>query len=252
MPLTGHTPHRTRRAAFPHRAPCKTNCSTTILVYVYIDSRLCQRMCPQQVIKSLPRITLPLTSSVQPFKQALCYSAPEAVQTFGVIRDSVVMVISNKYLIQLLYHGFHGLCSHSPYQLMDFFALLCKFLPAGFPLHPEFTVPAVRTVMCKPQKCKRVRPFSFFFTFFFRKSPEFYETALAFFQGHSEALHPAFQMFIEFLRFSPILEARHKVIGVDHEPSKTLQFRLYALLEPPYQHIVHVDVCYYRRAHRTL
>ena len=31
MRITPHIPHRTRRAAFPHRAPYKTNYSTTIL-----------------------------------------------------------------------------------------------------------------------------------------------------------------------------------------------------------------------------
>mgnify|MGYP002508677539 CR=1 FL=1 len=36
--------------------------------------------------------------------------------------------------------------------MSDLFAFLCEFLPAGFPLHPEFTIPAMGTVVCKPQK----------------------------------------------------------------------------------------------------
>ena len=82
---------------------------------------------------------------------------PEVAQVLDVVRDSIVMVISNKNLIQFLYYGFQRLSPHVPNQTMDFFAFLYKFLPTGFPLHLEFTVPSMEIVMCKTQKCERDR-----------------------------------------------------------------------------------------------
>lgn len=67
------------------------------------------------------------------------------------------MVISNKYLIQFLYNSFQRFCPHVPNQMVDLFAFLHKFLPTGFPLHPEFTIPAMGTVMCKTQECEGLR-----------------------------------------------------------------------------------------------
>ena len=115
----------------------------------------------------------------------------KAVQALNVVRDSVVMVIPNKYLIQFLYDGFQRFCPHVPNQMVDFFALLCKFLPAGFPLHPEFSVPAMGTVMCKTQECEGLRLSAFPCTSFLCKSSKLDEPGFALFQGHSEVFHPS-------------------------------------------------------------
>lgn len=100
-----------------------------------------------------------------------------------------------------------------PNQTVYFFTLLCKFLPAGFPLHPEFTVPAMGTVMCKTQKCEGLWFSAFPPTSFLCKPSKLYESGFALFQGHSEVFHPTFQMFIEFLCLFLILEAPHKIVG---------------------------------------
>ena len=139
------------------------------------------------------------------------------------------MIISNKYLIHLFYNDFYRHCSPIPYQSMHLFTFLRKFLPAGFPRHPEFTIPAMGTVMCKTQKCKNSRVLSFSFTSLFRKTSKFNEIAFAFLQGHSKVFHPTFQVFIEFFL---ILEARHKIIYVNDQSPISFHLWLYAFFKP--------------------
>lgn len=67
--------------------------------------------------------------------------------------------------------------------------------------------------------------------YFFTRLCKFLPAGFALFQGHSEVLHPTFQMFIELLRFFFILEAYHEIVCVDHQSAISFQLRLYTFLD---------------------
>ena len=126
------------------------------------------------------------------------------------------MVIANKNLVEFAYYLCCLPCPHTSYEFADFFAFPVKFLLAGFPLHPEFTAPAFRAVMCKSQKSKRFRLLSFVFAVFLCKASKLDEPCLVLFQFHSKVSHPAFQPFVEHFCFSFVLKTQHKIVSIDH------------------------------------
>ena len=152
------------------------------------------------------------------------------------------MVITNKYLIKLCYDVLCFHWAHCADELMDFFAFPCELLPAGFPLHSEFPVLTLRTVVRETKEIKRLRLRSTFSAVFFRKTSEFNQTALFLLQFQSKVLHSVFQPFIELFCFLLILKAAYKVICIHHDPSISLLFWHYDFFEPPDQHIMHIYV----------
>ena len=170
---------------------------------------------------------------------------PESAQTVSIICYAIVMVITNEYLIHFLHNYRKRLCPHVPYFPVDFLAFLCKFLPAGLPLYPKFSVPSMGTVMCEPQKCKCLRLLAFLCTSLFCKSSKLYQSGFAFFQGQSELSHSFPQMFIEQFCVLFVLKCCDKIVRIYRQAAVAFKPRLHLFPEPPYQHIVHVNVCYH-------
>jgi len=80
--------------------------------------------------------------------QELPYIEMKLLQTDVIIGYSVIMVISNKYPIQLLYQFVRWAVAVCPYIVPHLFIFLSEFLPARFPLysglsvfHPSFQAP---------------------------------------------------------------------------------------------------------------
>lgn len=88
------------------------------------------------------------------------------------------MVITNKDLVEFRYDVFQPHLAHCTDEPVHFFTFPGEFLPAGFPLHSEFPVLTFRTVVRESEEGKCLRFLSTFPAFFFRKTPEFYQTAL--------------------------------------------------------------------------
>ncbi len=182
----------TGRAAFPHPALCKVNCSSTV-IDTHIYFRRCQRVLLLHSAKIFPRIASLFTPSVQPIVQAFLHFLPKSCYASWVVCYSIVMKVTYKYLVHSGYDIFQFPYPHSFYLPVYFLAFLCELLLAGFPLHPELPVPTFGTVVCKSEECKGLRfPLSFSPPVFLRKSPEFYQTALLFLQTQSKVLPSAF------------------------------------------------------------
>lgn len=72
-----------------------------------IDLAIGYRVYFEHRFKSFPRIAFPMTSSIEPIEQHIYNSESESVKAWSVISNSVVMVITHKYLIQLPYDFLH-------------------------------------------------------------------------------------------------------------------------------------------------
>lgn len=112
-----------------------------------------------------------------------------AQQHHTVVRNTVVMVVTHKYLIQLDDRFFDW---HSPYdchianEFVHLLNLLVEFLLAGFSFHSELTVPSMGTVVRKPQECECFRfTASAVSPVVFGKPAEFNQPALFLFQGYT-------------------------------------------------------------------
>ncbi len=81
----------------------------------------------------------------------------EGLQTSQVICNPIVMVISNKNLVQLLDDVFGLHQAHLAYSLVNLLQLLADLLLTGLPLNSESPVPAFGTVMCESQEIKGLR-----------------------------------------------------------------------------------------------
>ena len=151
------------------------------------------------------------------------------------------MEICRKNLVHFLDNGCCPKCTHFAYIFVYFFTFLRKFLLTGFPLHPEFTILAFRTVVSKTQEIKGLQfPFPSFLSVGFCEPSELYQSALFFRQAQSKVLHSIFQSFIESFCFFLVLEAAYEIIGIVYDTTESFHFWLYLLLEPPQQHIMHV------------
>ncbi len=94
------------------------------------------------------------------------------------------MIIAHQYLIQFSNNILDRPCPHIPDAAVYLLTFLTEFLPGGFPLHPELTVPAFGTVVRKAKDCEGFRlalPPSLSVSF--GKSPEFNQAALFFLQA---------------------------------------------------------------------
>lgn len=129
-------------------------------------------------MKRLPCIAFLLTSAVEPIKQASLYSVAEIIYSLGVVCYSVVMIVSNKHLVQFLDNLRQRQYPHLRYLPVNFPAFLCELLLVGSPLHPELPVPALGTVVCETQERKCLRLLSLFSGPFSGISPEFNQPAL--------------------------------------------------------------------------
>ena len=75
-------------------------------------------------------------------------SITEVIYALKVVGYPIVMIVSSQYLIQLFNYLRKRQYSHFCYLSVHFPALLRKLLSAGFPLHPELSVPAFETIVC--------------------------------------------------------------------------------------------------------
>ena len=106
------------------------------LVNTNVYSRLCQWVYFQHIVKRIPCVTNFLTTSIEPIKQATSYSVMKAVYGSEIVSYAVIVIISNKYLIQLSYYQLKRPMPNGTNQTMDFLTFLCKLLLTCFPLDP--------------------------------------------------------------------------------------------------------------------
>ena len=131
--------------------------------------------------KSYPSVAPLLASPVEPVKQAFQSVPPEVHNTWIVAFNSVVVVITDKYLIQLCNNVRRPLKPYESDCPVDFLAFLHEFLPAGLPSHFELAVARACAIMRESKKCKCFRlTFSAFASVFLCKSSKFNKPALAF------------------------------------------------------------------------
>ena len=119
--------------------PAKLIVQQLSFIDFHIYSRLRKWAGFQHLIKVLSVVAFLLASSVPSVVQALPYLKAEVGQCLGIVCDSVVMIISNKYLIHFRNNLPQGLGSHFrylPVHPLHFFAnffLLVFLFTLNFP-----------------------------------------------------------------------------------------------------------------------
>lgn len=138
------------------------------LINIDIYLRSCQWIDLQHIIECLPCVAYFLATPIEPIKETFLNSVPIAVYGSEIVSYAVIVIVPNKYPIQLGYYQSQRPMSDGTDQPMDFLAFLCKLLLTCFPFNPEIPRLAVRAVMSEPQKCKGIWfPFPSAFPVFF-------------------------------------------------------------------------------------
>ncbi len=90
-----------------------------------------------QTIKGFPCVADFLATPIEPVKQATSYLIIEAVYGSEIVSYTVIMIVSNKYLIQLNYYQTKRPMPNGTDQSMNFLTFLCKLLLTCFSFNPE-------------------------------------------------------------------------------------------------------------------
>ena len=171
--------------------------------------------CGNHVIESCPIIASLLTSPIQPIKQTVKNLKPERHNFWVISQNPIVMEIADQHLIDPLDDVYGLFIPHHADLTVHFFAFLSKFLSTCRPPYPELPAFIPRAGVCESEEIERLRlTLSTLSAIIFREPPEFDKPTLLFRQTKSKIRHPMFQSLIELLRFIPVLEADHEIIGV--------------------------------------
>ena len=90
-----------------------------------------------QTIKRFPCVADFLATPIEPVKQATSYLIIEAVYGSEIVSYTVIMIVFNKYLIQLNYYQTKRPMPNGTDQSMNFLTFLCKLLLTCFSFNPE-------------------------------------------------------------------------------------------------------------------
>ena len=113
-PLTIVRPSQIRTCGFSASGSLRNELFTLSFIYTDIDPKSYQQIAViHHIEKSYPVIAFLLASPIQTIKQAFHNIISECRYTLWIVSDSIVMVITSQYLIELCYNILQTAFPHS-------------------------------------------------------------------------------------------------------------------------------------------